>query len=347
MDRIEALKYRAGATAKLAFYAAHYGLSRATSAPFDRPGDTPFSSDKPKPDLARMRQAYMAAFTQDMANIDAGLYLAPQAKTELAQTRKSFAYLQDVRAIDQRRLAKNGVEVRYEGLGQGFPAYFRQNFHWQSGGWLTPESADLYDFQVETIFTGSAGAMRRSTALALLAKSLKGIDQRTTTCVELACGTGQLAREVMRNFPRLRFTALDMSPPYAAAAAKALSPYRSATAISGAAEATPFDSASVDRVLCVYLFHELPPKIRKAVVAEAARILKPGGIFVLADALQTGDDPNLDRLLDAFPVGFHEPFFSTYLTTDIKALFDAAGFDFVENAQAFLTKGWMFQKRVG
>eukprot|EP01030_Chromulinospumella_sphaerica_P020152 gene20152-20059_t len=61
-----------------------------------------------------MRQAYMAAFTQDMANIDAGLYLAPQAKTELAQTRKSFAYLQDVRAIDQRRLAKNGVEVRDE-----------------------------------------------------------------------------------------------------------------------------------------------------------------------------------------------------------------------------------------
>jgi SAM-dependent methyltransferase len=103
----------------------------------------------------------------------------------------------------------------------------------------------------------------------------------------------------------------------------------------------------VDRVLCVYLFHELPPKIRKAVVTEAARILKPGGIFVLADALQTGDDPNLDRLLDAFPVGFHEPFFSTYLTTDLTALFDATGFDFIEDAQAFLTKGWMFQKRGG
>jgi ubiquinone/menaquinone biosynthesis C-methylase UbiE len=347
MDRIEALKYRAGATAKLAFYAAHYGLSRATSAPFDRPGDAPFSSDKPKPDLALMRQAYMAAFTQDMANIDAGLYLAPQAKTELAQTRKSLAYLRDVKAIDQRRLAKNGVEVRDEGLGEGFPAYFRQNFHWQSGGWLTPESADLYDFQVETIFTGSAGAMRRSTALALLAKSLKGVDQRQVTCVELACGTGQLAREVMRNVPRLRLAALDMSPPYAAAAAKALRPYRSATAMSGAAEATPFESESVDRVLCVYLFHELPPKIRKAVVAEAARILKPGGLLVLADALQTGDDPNLDRLLDAFPVGFHEPFFTSYLATDMKALFAAEGFDFIEGAQAFLTKGWMFQKRGG
>jgi ubiquinone/menaquinone biosynthesis C-methylase UbiE len=347
MDRIEALKYRAGATAKLAFYAAHYGLSRVTSAPFDRPGDAPFSSDKPKPDLGRMRQAYRAAFIQDMANIDAGLYLAPLAKTELAQTRKSLAYLRDVKAIDQRRLAKNGVEVREEGLGEGFPAYFRQNFHWQSGGWLTPESADLYDFQVETIFTGSAGAMRRSTALALLAKSLKGVDQRTTNCVELACGTGQLAREVMRNFPRLRYTALDMSPPYAAAAAKALAAYRSATAMSGAAEATPFETASIDRLLCVYLFHELPPKIRKAVAAEAARILKSGGVFVLADALQTGDDPNLDRLLDAFPVGFHEPFFTTYLTTDMKALFESEGFDLIEAAQAFLTKGWMFQKRGG
>jgi ubiquinone/menaquinone biosynthesis C-methylase UbiE len=344
MDRLETLSYAAGATAKFAFYAAHYGLARVTSAPFDRPGEAPFTSDKPKPDPKALREAFLSVFSQDLANIEAGLYLRPDAKPQLSQTRKSLAYLRDVKAIDQRRLAKQATEVRDEGLGKGYPAYFRQNFHWQTGGWLTPESADLYDFQVETLFTGSAGPMRRATALALLAQSLKGVDQRQTSLVELACGTGQMANEIMRNFPRLNLAALDMSPAYAQAAARALSPYRSAQAMSGAAEATPFQDASFERALSIYLFHELPPKVRKAVVQEAARILKPGGYFIVADSLQTGDHPHLDRLLDAFPIGFHEPFYTSWLKTDMQSLFETNGFELVDQRQAFLTKAWSFRR---
>ncbi|GIU67902.1 class I SAM-dependent methyltransferase [Candidatus Phycosocius spiralis] len=344
MDRLLTLSYAAGATAKFAFYAAHYGLARITSAPFDRPGDAPFTSDKPKPDPRALRKAFLSVFSQDLANIEAGLYLLPDAKPQLSQTRKSLAYLRDVRAIDKRRLAKQATEVRDVGLGEGYPAYFRQNFHWQSGGWLTPESADLYDFQVETLFTGSAGPMRRSTALALLAQSLKGVDQRKTSLVELACGTGQMAGEIMRNFPRLNLTALDMSPAYAHAASRALAPYRCAKAMSGAAEATPFRDASFDRALSIYLFHELPPKVRTKVVRETARILKPGGYFIIADALQTSDHPQLDRLLDAFPIGFHEPFFTSWLTTDMQGMLEANGFELVDQRQAFLTKAWSFRR---
>ncbi|GBF57415.1 ubiquinone/menaquinone biosynthesis C-methyltransferase UbiE [Candidatus Phycosocius bacilliformis] len=344
MNALEAMAYRAGNAAKLAFYGAHYGLTRAISAPFDRPGEAPFASDKPKPDLTRLRLAFRAAFDQDFAHIRAGLYRPPAIGPQLAQVRKSRAYLADVRELDRRRLAGKGVEVREQGLGQGYPAYFRQNFHWQTDGWLSDASADLYDFQVETIFTGSAGAMRRATALALLARSLRGLDQRTVTCVEIACGTGQFGAEIMRNFPRLSLTCLDMSPAYAAKARHALAPYRNAKAISAAAEATPFGDTTIDRIVCIYLFHELPPRVRKAVVAEAARILKPGGMFILADALQTGDDPNLDRLLDAFPAGFHEPFFTSWLSTDMVAMMAEAGLHPTDQARAFLTKAWTFVK---
>lgn len=342
MNPISNLAYAAGAAAKLAFYGAHYGLSRAISAPFVRPGDAPFKSDKPVPDRKMLSAAFMSAFTQDKDNIAAGLYLAPDLGGQIRQTAKSLDYLRDVRAIDARRLAGRGTEVRDDPISEGYPAYFRQNFHWQSGGWLTPESANLYDFQVETIFTGAAGAMRRSTALALLAQSLKGVDQRDIVCAEIACGTGQFSAEIMRNFPRLNLTAFDMSPAYAAKAATTLKPFGKARVHVGAAEAMACEDASLDRAVCIYLFHELPPRIRNRLVSEAARVLKPGGIFILADALQEGDDPNLDRLLEAFPIGFHEPFFTSWLTTDILALFEGVGFKLLDTRQAFLTKGWAF-----
>jgi len=38
-------------------------------------------------------------------------------------------------------------------------------------------------------------------------------------------------------------------------------------------------------VLCVYLFHELPPAVRRAAAAEMARVLKPGGLLVLTDSV--------------------------------------------------------------
>jgi ubiquinone/menaquinone biosynthesis C-methylase UbiE len=344
MNAITNLTYRAGAAAKLAFYGAHYGFTRAISAPFVRPGDAPFASDKPMPDRKMLSDAFMSAFNQDRENIEAGLYLAPDPRTQIRQTAKSLAYLRDVRAIDKRRLAGKGTEVRDDPASEGFPAYFRQNFHWQSGGWLTDESADLYDFQVETIFTGSAGAMRRATALALLAQSIQGKDQRRLNCAEIACGTGQFAAEVMRNFPRLNYTAFDMSPAYAAKATQSLGKHATAKVGTGAAEAMPFENASLDRAVCIYLFHELPPKIRKAVAVEAARVIKPGGVMILADALQEGDDVNLDRMLEAFPIGFHEPFFASWLKTDTIAVFEAAGFKLVDTRQAFLTKAWAFER---
>jgi ubiquinone/menaquinone biosynthesis C-methylase UbiE len=344
MSLMTNLAYRAGATAKLAFYGAHWGLSRAMSAPFEKPGEVPFTSDKPLPDRKMLSAAFMSAFTQDRHNIEDGVYLAPDPVGQVRQTTKSLAYLRDVRAIDARRLAGEATQVREDPASEGYPAYFRQNFHWQSGGWLTDESAELYDFQVETIFTGSAGAMRRATALALLAGSLKGVDQRKLACAEIACGTGQFAAEVLRNFPRLNYTAFDMSPAYAAKAAVALEPFTNANATTGAAEAMPFGDGSLDRLVCIYLFHELPPKIRKAVAAEAARVIKPGGVMILADALQEGDDPNLDRMLEAFPIGFHEPFFNSWLKTDAVALFEAAGFKLADTRQAFLTKAWAFER---
>lgn len=344
MGLINRIAYGAGSLAKTAYYGANYAWARRTSAPFQRPEDPPFTSPHPMPDARKLWSGFTDAFAQDAANIEAGLYVAPSLASELKLTRAGRAYRKDVLAIDRRRLDDRPTEVRDDPASEGFPAYYRQNFHWQSGGWFSEDSAKIYDFQVETIFTGAAAPMRRATALALLAQSLRGFDQRALNVIDIACGTGWFAGEVARSFPRLPLTAFDMSPAYSVHASSRLAHRARVKVACAQAETMPFADASVDRATCIYLFHELPPKVRAAVVAEAARVIKPGGWFILCDSIQTGDDPNLDRLLDAFPAGFHEPYFTSWLTTDLRGLVEAAGFELADTRQAFLTKALAFRR---
>ena len=91
--------------------------------------------------------------------------------------------------------------------------------------------------------------------------------------------------------------------------------------VEAAAEAMPFGAAEFDIVSCLYLFHELPPAVRRAVAGEIARVLKPGGTLIFVDSLQTGDRPDYDALLDYFPIAFHEPYFASYLHEDLDRLF--------------------------
>ena len=69
------------------------------------------------------------------------------------------------------------------------------------------------------------------------------------------------------------------------------------------------------QVYSVYLFHELPPHIRRKTVAEMARVLRPGGVAIVTDSIQLGDRERLDSNLGRFG-DFNEPFYRTYITED-------------------------------
>ena len=81
----------------------------------------------------------------------------------------------------------------------------------------------------------------------------------------------------------------------------------------GKAEALPLPDNSQDAVTNVFLFHELPPKVRRITIRECARVLKPGGRLVILDSLQCGDRPGYDGLLELFPQNYHEPYYSSYI----------------------------------
>lgn len=341
-------RYAAAQGLRSAWYGAHYVAARRTSAEFTRPGEAPFRPESGPLDTAQMRRAFFKLFAKDRANVEAGLYRAPNdvRLRDLASTlRSSRAFLSDVPEVDRRRMARKGTEVRKtqaDRVGR-FPPYYRQNFHYQTEGWLSDESARLYDTQVETLFAGSGDAMRRA-ALAELARELKGRDQRGFEYLDLACGTGRFLWQVMNSYPKLQASGLDLSPNYAEAARAATAHWPQVDILEGAAEQMPLEDGGFDAVSAIYLFHELPPRIRPLVFAEIGRVLKPEGCFIFADSLQFGDVPGMDAMLEYFPEGFHEPYYKGYLKADLGGELEAAGFKLLRTEIAFLTKVQVWRK---
>ena len=335
-------RYAAGQGLRSAWYAAQMQAARRQSGGFDRPGEPEFRPTRGRPDLAVLRKAYLQLFLQDRANIESGLYPAPDDLRPAdfpKALRSARAFLRDAGEVNRRRLARVGDEVRTQ-VPQGtnrYPDYYLQNFHYQSGGWFTDDSADLYDTQVEALFSGTADAMRRA-ALAEISRELKGRDQRTQSLIDIACGNGRFLEKVLEVYPKLRVTGLDLSPSYTEAARRRLTPWRQAAVIEDTAEAMPLTGASQDIAVSIFLFHELPTEARLQALADTFRILKPGGLFILADSVQFGDYPEMDGLLEYFPHGFHEPYFKDYLGWGAEKALESTGFVKQREALAFLTK---------
>jgi ubiquinone/menaquinone biosynthesis C-methylase UbiE len=233
--------------------------------------------------------------------------------------------------------------MREEGGASGLPRYYLQNFHFQTDGYLSDGSARLYDTQVEVLFNGTANAMRRQ-ALVPVAQHLGGRDQRTLSLVDVACGTGRYLRMLREAFPRLGLTGIDLSQAYLREARRHLGNRYRVGFVTGNAEDLPLPDASQDIVTSVFLFHELPPAVRRIVAAEFARVLKPGGILVFVDSLQIGDVDGYDRVLESFPGRFHEPYFDGYIRDDLDAIHGEVGLRAVSHTPAFLSKVSVYRK---
>jgi SAM-dependent methyltransferase len=339
-DNLAMAAHLAGQSLRFGWY---FALNRALDWRTDqlsRTSDAPrYKPVRPVPSLQELLAAQAQLLMSDALNVRDGLYPPMGDDTgplpqHLARVRQMFLDLPEAYA---RRAHKDATTARAEPNAADVPDYYAQDFHFQTGGYLTEGSARLYDVQVETLFMGAAGPMRRS-ALAPIADFMAGRDQRLVTLVDVACGTGRFLRQVRLVWPAMRLKGLDLSRPYLDEAARKLRGLRGAELIEGAAERMPLDSASADIVTSIFLFHELPPEVRRAVTAEIARVLKPGGIFVFLDSLQIGDRPGWDGLIEAFPERFHEPYYRHYAVDDLEGMFTAAGLEPELTTTPFLSK---------
>jgi ubiquinone/menaquinone biosynthesis C-methylase UbiE len=151
---------------------------------------------------------------------------------------------------------------------------------------------------------------------------------------------------VRHAYPAMYLTGLDLSRPYLAEAERHLQDVRPVRWLEGNAVRIPLPDASQDIVTTMYLFHELPPEVRRTVIHDLARVLKPGGLFVFIDSLQKGDRPGgWDGFLEGFPERFHEPYYRHYTIDDLDGAFCAAGLVAVATWPAFLSKVMVRRRR--
>ncbi len=230
-------------------------------------------------------------------------------------------------------LPKNAAPERY-------PRYYRRNFHFQTEGYLGHTSAQLYDLQVELLFGGTADVMRRRLIPPVVRFARREGYGRTRPMkvLDVACGTGHLLTMLGAALPDAQLVGVDLSPHYVARARATIPRDLNVSLLTDNAERLPFIDGHFDAAVNVFLLHELPGDVRARVLAEMARVVRPGGLVVVADSIQLHDAPELEREMRAFPESFHEPYYLSYLRDDIATRLRAAGLRIADDRVHFITK---------
>ena len=314
------------------------------------PSSLPSTLATPPELLAELGRSMDALINLDWQHAEAGIYptgLLFDAPWLDWASRYPLVWL-DMPAIWNRRSQRNVRDLPSGVNPAVYPDYYLQNFHHQTDGYLSEHSANLYDLQVEILFNGTADPMRRR----LLAPLLRGLRSSTSRLasqvrvLDLATGTGRTLRQIRAALPQAQLVGLDLSTAYLRQANQWLSqlPGELPQLVQGNAEATPFGPATFQAITCVFLFHELPGEARQRVLAEAFRLLEPGGIFMLADSVQLADSPQFSTVMENFRRVFHEPYYRHYITDDIEARLKEVGFSSIFAESHFMTRVWAARK---
>jgi ubiquinone/menaquinone biosynthesis C-methylase UbiE len=244
--------------------------------------------------------------------------------------------------LDLPRIAWRSYRGNYTDLPEHvqkdrYPKYYLRNFHWQTDGWFSDRSAALYDAGVEFLFGGTADVMRRM-ALPPIVRSLRESGAAHPRVLDVGCGTGRFLLQLAAAVPSARLYGLDLSPYYLDRARELVGKNTDLSLASENAEDMPWAEGTFDAVTSVFMFHELPPKVRRAVVREMARVVKPGGVVVLCDSAQLTDSPELKDVLQAFPQSYHEPYYRGYLRDDLGSLLEAEGLELCDSEPHLVSK---------
>ena len=112
--------------------------------------------------------------------------------------------------------------------------------------------------------------------------------------IELGCGAAQLARSVLAAHPRCRITGIEVDQRQLAKNLQ--QPQPGLVFIEAGAEAIPFADGSFDLALMLKSLHHVPLPLMDQALAEARRVLRPGGHLYVSEPVFAGDFNDIVRL---------------------------------------------------
>ena len=156
------------------------------------------------------------------------------------------------------------------------PGYLTETYWW---AYIHPDAIRLFERQwlVNLILWGNFARLRDRAITALHL-------EKPGRTLQVACVYGDLTTKMVeRSAPGRTLDVIDVVPAQLANLAKKLPAGCPINMISGDSSKMELESESYDRVLLFFLLHEMPEAVRRATLAHAFRVVKPGGRIVIVD----------------------------------------------------------------
>lgn len=144
---------------------------------------------------------------------------------------------------------------------------------------LFAEVARRYDLVTRALSLGRDQAWKRA-LLETLPRADEIPDGQVWACVDLACGTGDVAFALARRYPQGTVCGVDLTPEMLAIA-RSRNRFPNVTLQLGDMHRLPFDSDSVDVVTGSYALRNAPSLT--VALEEVHRVLRPGGVAAFLD----------------------------------------------------------------
>lgn len=162
------------------------------------------------------------------------------------------------------------------GGGVPIPRYLEKVYWW---AYVHPNAVQFFEREwlVNLILFGNYGRLRDA-ALDDLGETITG------NTLQVACAYGNITPRLRdRLAPDAHLDVVDILPIQLTNLASKFPPDGRVALIQGDSSSLDMPDASYDQVLLFFLLHEQPEHVRRKTLAEALRVVKPGGRIVIVD----------------------------------------------------------------
>jgi ubiquinone/menaquinone biosynthesis C-methylase UbiE len=259
------------------------------------------------------------------------LYRLRFAAVGAALARREKPLLSALSAADTRGPGRLRLDA-----GLQYPTYIKREIHGQPGGTVGSPLAGYL-----ARYTFDRGVVEGDTYESPLYQGMAAqvptpADGRIQRVLELGCGVGYYTSQLKRRFGKAEVWGLDAGAGLVRYAhMKAADMGLDINYVHALAEKTGFPDNHFDVVTAFIFFHEVKGSVNEAIIREAHRILRPGGVFFPVDYATHPAPPKMDAISkhERFWAyrWFHEDWTMDYVGLDFDNSMRTAGFAVNEN----------------